>query len=301
MATRVPSIHVIRDTPTSPNHHPVLLHTSPSSSPQSSAPEVDTSVRETYEGLQVDPNGPYPQPTTSDTETKHQWWHFGGSSEKQTRHGSDDAGLIPSEHAPAQNRKRKRICGLKRRTFIITAAVVAILVVCAAIGGGVGGALAARHARDDDNNGGYPVVTSGTTGMAALPCRNTSSSSTSTSPNSPAATPRDIANPYLATGATFNITCRRGPPGDGDGDGNSDGNGSGHPIGNLHRYTEYNITACMARCAAEQACKGVVYGANLTAMVADGTPGANCLLKNATWDAVGERAFWVASAVKVGV
>jgi hypothetical protein len=62
---------------------------------------------------------------------------------------------------------------------------------------------------------------------------------------------------------------------------------------------EYNITACMDRCAQEQECKGIVYGANLTAMVADGDPGANCLLKNATWEPSSKKAFWFASAVKV--
>ena len=144
---------MIRDTPVSPNHRPVLLHSSsPSSSSESSYPEVDTTSRDTYEGLQVDPNGPYPQPTTSDDDIKHKWWHIGGSSEKQIRPGSDDAGLIAVEQTRTGKPKRERICGLKRRTFFIVAAIVGILVVCAAVGGGVGGAMAARKGKDD--NGG---------------------------------------------------------------------------------------------------------------------------------------------------
>ena len=45
---------------------------------------------------------------------------------------------------------------------------------------------------------------------------------------------------------------------------------------------------------------GVVYSANLTAMVEEGGKGGNCLLKNATWSPVVKRAYWLASAVKRG-
>lgn len=55
----------------------------------------------------------------------------------------------------------------------------------------------------------------------------------------------------------------------------------------------------MERGADDLDCGGVVYGANLTAMVADGDPGANCLLKNSTFVPGRVGKFWQASAVRV--
>jgi hypothetical protein len=56
----------------------------------------------------------------------------------------------------------------------------------------------------------------------------------------------------------------------------------------------------MDRCAGDTGCGGVVYGANLTFLVASGNPGNNCLLKNDTWDASEDTGRpWVASAVKI--
>lgn len=137
MVAHIPTINVIRDSLTSPDHGPVSLHTSPTSSPGTGAPEVDLSQRD-GEGLQVDLNGLYPEPTT-DSGSKHKWWQLSASSEKQIPH-CDDAGLIlVEEHVRQQDR---RTCGLKRRTLITLATIIAILVICAAIGGGVGGYFA---------------------------------------------------------------------------------------------------------------------------------------------------------------
>ncbi|KAF7569524.1 hypothetical protein A1F97_10207 [Pyrenophora tritici-repentis] len=115
------------------------------------------------------------------------------------------------------------------------------------------------------------AVTSGTTGIAERPCI-----PAYVQPQSrPQATPRNVADPYVATGATFNITCRRVPPVDA-------------PLENFKVFTIYTFK------------EWVVYGANLTDMVLDGKPGGNCLLKNATWDASRPPGkFWMASAVKV--
>lgn len=68
---------------------------------------------------------------------------------------------------------------------------------------------------------------------------------------------------------------------------------------NIAQFIEYNFTACMERCANDLDCGGVVYGANLTAMVADGVPGANCLLKNSTFVPSRVGKFWQVSAVRV--
>ena len=140
MAAQIPNINVVRDTPTSPNHTPLSIYTPPT--PAGSAPQVDPYPRE-VEGLQVDANGPYPQPTT-DSETQQKWWHSGGSSEKQS-HQADDSGLIPTEESIRQD---GRVCGLRRRVFIIIMTIVAIFVICAAVGGGVGGYYANRSSSD---------------------------------------------------------------------------------------------------------------------------------------------------------
>lgn len=140
MAARIPDINIIQDTPTSPNHAPRTFYTSPDSLPRVpedglAAPELDRHA----EGLQVDPNGPYPQPTTRASEVgeKH-WYAFGDAGEKQL--SKDESGLIPYESSI--RRRDGRICGLKRRTFIIVAVVASILLAIAAIGGGVGGYFA---------------------------------------------------------------------------------------------------------------------------------------------------------------
>lgn len=137
MTARIPDINVIQDTPTSPNHGPVQIYESPGSVLEANLPEVDENSRE-GEGLQVDPNGPYPQPTTG-SKSKQVWAYYGPESEKQVPH--DDAGLIPTEESI---RRDRTVCGLKRRTFFIIVAIATIVIICAAIGGGVGGYYATK-------------------------------------------------------------------------------------------------------------------------------------------------------------
>ncbi|KAF2739041.1 hypothetical protein EJ04DRAFT_509195 [Polyplosphaeria fusca] len=306
---RLPDINVIRDTPTSPEHGlhreyaaPRLPRLDSDNAPEaiveSQGLQVDEhgaypqptveSERRDASGLQVDPNGPYPQPTTNPNGNERFAYYAPEGMEKVAQR--DDAGLVPLD-TEKRNGRRERLCRLKRRTFIIIVVVVAIVIVAGAVGGGVGGYFANKDdSSSTDNNN--DAVTTGTTGMAALPCM------TATAPPSQTTfalantdfTPRDIPNPYLTTGATFNITCRRGVP--------PSGTRAGRPITNLGRFVEYNFTSCMDRCAQDSACRGVVYGANLTAMLADGDPAGNCLLKNGTWDAKVERDYWFASGVK---
>ena len=59
------------------------------------------------------------------------------------------------------------------------------------------------------------------------------------------------------------------------------------------------MTSCMDMCAQEQECEGIVYGANLTEMVGNSPRGANCILKDATWEPTNPMKFWFASAVKI--
>ncbi|KAF2188307.1 hypothetical protein K469DRAFT_93652 [Zopfia rhizophila CBS 207.26] len=273
MATQIPDINVIQDTPRDGPAQPHTLPTTLPRSPQySTAPEVDLSNRDA-EGLQVDLNGPYPEPTT-ESRPKAQWWPFSGSPQKQVV--NEDGGLFPVEKSP---RRERRICGMKRKTFVLVLIVV-ILVICAAVGGGVGGYEASKKKSEPE------YVTSGTTGMAKRPC----APQTATAPGAPAATPSGIPNPYLATGATFNITCQRGVQ--------ADAKVKGKPIANMKRFVKYTFTDCIDECAKLTECAGVTYGANLTNMLEDGDPGGNCLLKNGTWDASADRADWFASAVK---
>jgi len=53
--------------------------------------------------------------------------------------GDDEQTYVGSEAAP-----EKRICGIRKRLFIIIAVIVGLVVVGAAVGGGVGGSMAAR-------------------------------------------------------------------------------------------------------------------------------------------------------------
>ncbi|KAF2473933.1 uncharacterized protein BDR25DRAFT_301992 [Lindgomyces ingoldianus] len=282
MAAQLPNINVIQDTPTSPNHAPAPIYTAPATTSRSpplenSAPEVHLANRE-VEGLQVDPNGPYPQPTTSESRPAAYGFPYFVVG-KQAIPG-DESGLIP---VPLEKHSGvgKRTCGMKRRTFIIVLVVVVIVIICGAVGGGVGGYYAKQNSNPEP-----PYVTSGTSGMAKLPC----SPASATAPGAPAATPRELKQPYLARGATFNITCRRGEP--------AGTKNNGRPVVNLGIFTEYTFKSCMDRCANLTECGGVAYGANLTDMVQDGDPGGNCLLKNGTWDASANRDTWFASGVK---
>jgi hypothetical protein len=109
----------------------MMVHSPYEGSP---APELNRDA----EGLQVDSNGPYPQPTAG---AQLQNWLFAHeeNGEKQVKYG--DGELMPSKVA-AKERRGKRIYGLPKRTFVIIAIVSAITIVC--IAGGVAGYYANR-------------------------------------------------------------------------------------------------------------------------------------------------------------
>ncbi|KAF2121463.1 hypothetical protein BDV96DRAFT_640855 [Lophiotrema nucula] len=266
----LPNVNVIRDTPTSPGHTLHREYTAPPIPRQTeNAPEVDLSNRD-EEGLQVDENGPYPKPTTDEARMEQkQAWTADSGPQTVNDAGLEHIGNVELQKGITTGARPKKTCGMPRRTFLIVAVVVLIVVVAAAVGGGVGGYYANKNKKDSP-------VTSGTTGMAALPCSDDNVN--------------DLSNPYLATGATFTITCHRGVPGSGD--------KQGRPIVNIAQFIHYDFKSCMDECAANTKCMGAVYGANLTAMVQDGDPGANCLLKNGTWEATASRIAWMASGVK---
>ncbi|KAJ4301417.1 hypothetical protein N0V90_003509 [Kalmusia sp. IMI 367209] len=186
------------------------------------------------------------------------------SSEKELAKSNE--GLILDE----RRQRKDMIWRFKRRTFIIIASISVAVIICAAVGGAVGGYYATKSSSqpptptstsNPDENDSH-AVDSGTSGMAHLPCR------PATVLPSSQATPRNIANPYyspIGVHAYFDITCRRGVPTGGDANHNA--------IVNLRTFITYNLTACMDHCSETDGCKGVVYGANLTAMIADGDPG----------------------------
>lgn len=100
----------------------------------SPAPELNRDA----EGLQVDPNGTYPEPTIG--ANSHNWlFAHEENGEKQVRY--DDVEPMPSKGA-MKKRRRKRISGLPKRTLVIIAIASAITLVC--IAGGVGGYYANR-------------------------------------------------------------------------------------------------------------------------------------------------------------
>jgi hypothetical protein len=65
------------------------------------------------------------------------WQSFGPDADDQQT-------FVGSEAQPD-----KRICGIRKRLFIIIAMVVGLVVVGAAVGGGVGGSMAARQGSDE--------------------------------------------------------------------------------------------------------------------------------------------------------
>jgi hypothetical protein len=265
MATQIPHIEIQHPTPITPSANLVREVYLPASHAQ---------------GLEVDPNGRYPEPSTDA--------HYTKFAEKELRY-DDNAGLILSKELDvnAQQRRERRICGCTRRTFIIVASVVSIIVICAAIGGGVGGyyahksstpsltpspslpssyvfyplaqtyklspvthlspstSLPASFTSEPTSPPAIPTstpspapVTSGTVGMAALPC-------TENVPSIPVGD-----HPYRTTGATFRISCQLGLP--------RTGAIAGDNIANFKMWVTYNITDCMDKCAGVVGCKGVV-------------------------------------------
>jgi hypothetical protein len=73
------------------------------------------------------------------------WQSFPPWDDQQTQVGSE----------PAE--PEKRICGLRKRLFIIIAVIIGLVVVGAAVGGAVGGSIAARQGSSD---GAEPAETS---------------------------------------------------------------------------------------------------------------------------------------------
>ncbi|XPS76164.1 hypothetical protein M3J09_008221 [Ascochyta lentis] len=246
-----------------------------------------TGLTRDAEGLQVDPKGTYPEPVT--IIDSHNWL-FTHEKSNQSDAQPDDAGLILNEDTDGKDGK-KGVCGLSKRALIILTILAAIII--ASIAGGVGGYYANKSKTSstasedsDDPSPAASAVTSGTTGFAERPCEPASISP----PSAPQATPHNIANPYVATGATFKITCRRVPATNG---------ADKVPLHDVRRFIKYNFTSCMDECAGTLECAGVVYAADLTKRVADGSPGANCLLKNGSWVPSEKGANWEASAVRV--
>ena len=94
------------------------------------------------EGLQINPNGPHPFPSTKaiDSTSKHSlpWLRSIASTQKQLAVGQE--GLIPADEATNHD----RTCTLKRRTFIIILSICVLIVICAAVGGAVGGYYGTR-------------------------------------------------------------------------------------------------------------------------------------------------------------
>jgi len=104
---------------------------------ESAAPELDRA----FEGLQVDPNGPYPYPTIYGADSKAKYWvPPRADAEKQYWNGEE--GLILQEEA--SQRRSPRIWCLPKRTFTVVSVVVLVMI-CIAIGGGVGGYYANKR------------------------------------------------------------------------------------------------------------------------------------------------------------
>jgi hypothetical protein len=78
------------------------------------------------------------------------WQSFPAGDDQQTYVGSE----------PEQE---KRICGIRKRLFIIIAVIVGLVVVAAAVGGGVGGSRAARQSSGDGAEAAETASASGST------------------------------------------------------------------------------------------------------------------------------------------
>ncbi|KXX82749.1 Plasma membrane fusion protein prm-1 [Madurella mycetomatis] len=99
----------------------------------------------------------------------------------QAIHPSDDQ----QTYVASEPEQERRICGIRRRLFIIVAVVLAIVVIAAAVGGGVGGAMGARSASESVNlpaeSGSSGASNSESTVPSTTPAI-TSASSTSSAP-----------------------------------------------------------------------------------------------------------------------
>ncbi|KAJ9616675.1 hypothetical protein H2200_000394 [Cladophialophora chaetospira] len=213
--------------------------------------------------------------------------------------------LLPgNEGRPAwsEQKPKRRICGLSRKSFIIVIAVVTALVVAGIIGGSVGGVLASKS-----SSGGAQadlVSTSSTTTAAATSApastssfealtssgTTTSSLSTSTTSSSATATPTSGEGTYncpsdndrsytspLSSTQEFTIFC------DTDWPSGMDGFRSG-TVTDLTAVVAYSIDACIDQCVAYNvaggSCGAVTYGANITLALSRGGIQGNCFLKD---------------------
>ncbi|KAK3291116.1 uncharacterized protein B0H64DRAFT_42703 [Chaetomium fimeti] len=94
--------------------------------------------------------------------------------------GADDQ----QTYVGSEPETEKRICGLRKRLFIIIAVIVGIVVVVAAVGGGVGGAMAARQTDEA-----APAETSSAAESTSSAASTTASGETGTSTTSSAPSP----------------------------------------------------------------------------------------------------------------
>ena len=133
--------------PSSNAHNGASIQNDPNSigplSPSLVAPEVNRDD----EGLQVDPNGSYPFPTTKevvDSTSKHwlPWPNSVASSEKQLCRGQE--GLIPVEESIV--RRNDKIWRFRRKPFIIITSICIVVAICAIVGGVVGSQRATKTA-----------------------------------------------------------------------------------------------------------------------------------------------------------
>ncbi|KAF2491455.1 hypothetical protein BU16DRAFT_529973 [Lophium mytilinum] len=102
-------------------------------------------------------------------------------------------------------------------------------------------------------------VTSGTTGMAELPC------------------PYDTSVPYLesTTRTSFNVSCGTDMPEWMTG-------ANGFHVHDDSRFVAYTLEDCLEKCAVTPKCAAAAYGANLTELVEVRGGTGNCFLKNST-------------------
>jgi hypothetical protein len=86
-----------------------------------------------------------------------------------------------------QPRSRRRICGLKAKTFYMVAAIIAIVIIAAAVGGGVGGSLAGK------NNNATPADVSTSTSLQSSSTSSSTPLSSALTTSSPTATTSEIS------------------------------------------------------------------------------------------------------------
>ncbi|KAL3456236.1 hypothetical protein BJX64DRAFT_48207 [Aspergillus heterothallicus] len=191
-------------------------------------------------------------------------------------------GYPPMTSVSLAQKQEKRICGLRKTTFLIVL-LIALLVIGGAVGGGVGGSLANKggsqsttsSSSSPDNSTATASttstasetssapVTSGTTGMAENPCPG-----------------RNSTTYELSEDVWVTLLCNVDWPA---GEEAADGNGT---VMDLYNMTVYTFDACLSQCMTYNeaisgngsACKAIKYDADLTTALAHGS--GNCWLKD---------------------